>query len=815
MRLGQGPVPQSRPLAGKRVVLDPGHGWRGDSGAYANGLREADVVLDVAFRTQAILQAYGAEVGLTRTSDEPDVGLEAADDRANAFRPDVVVSIHANAGGGTGTESCYVVDKPTSGESLRLASLLTTKVSERLGLRIRGNFPENQPGRRCGNGHYLYIHWMDAPAAIIELAFVDGPLDNDVAKLRERRQDFAQAIADAVVAYFSGQSAGGPPSGYTFCAWENERCNFNGTADVAYGANGVYAFRERVSGGIDCNNGVFGDPIRGVRKACYVRPVAGQPDYTPPPGYTFCAWENERCNFNGTANVAYGANGTFNVRERVSGGIDCNNGVFGDPIRGVRKACYVRPVAGQPDYTPPPGYTFCAWENERCNFSGTADVAYGANGTFNFRERVSGGIDCTNGVFGDPLRGVRKACFMRARADARCTPNADQTALFVDAGFSGQCVVKGYGEYRNPGAIGLPNDSLSSIVVGSNVQVVLCEHDDYGGVCETFTANDDNLSDNRIGNDRVSSLRVERRGGSGGSGECGGQYRAAYFPNRTLSGGPTLVRCEGWPIRHDWAGGSPGSGVPDDSFSARWTARARFDGGSYTFIARADDGVRVWLDGVLILDGWRDQSPTEYRTTRNVSAGDHDVRVEYYENGGGALIEFRWERSAPAVGCSGQNISLEQRVEGRLSNAAPSVSYCLRGSAGQIISARMFTLGADSLDTFLKVWSPNGQLLAENDDGLNIGYNSFLSVRLPQDGVYRVEATRYGSTEGRYALRVERGFQAAVGDLDRDCDVDYADRDRLMSVLGRADEIADLDLDGVVSTRDATFQSRNLGVRCQ
>lgn len=536
--------------------------------------------------------------------------------------------------------------------------------------------------------------------------------------------------------------------------------------------------------------------------------------YTSPPGYTFCAWENERCNFSGTADVAYGANGSFAYRERVSGGIDCNNGIFGDPAYGVRKACYIRRAgSGQPDYTPPAGYTFCAWENERCNFSGTADVAYGANGRFAYRQTLSGGVDCSNGVFGDPVAGVRKACFTRATIALRCAPRVDQTALFVDPGFTGQCVTRGYGDYRNPGAIGLPNDSLSSLSVGPDVQVVLCEHDDYGGVCETFTANDDNLADNRIGNDRVSSLRVERRG-SPVPADCPGQYRVAYYTNRSLSGNPILVRCEGWPIRHDWAGGSPGSGVPDDGFSVQWIGRARFDAGSYTFIARADDGIRVWLDDSLIIDAWRDQGPTEYRATRNVSAGEHGVRVEYYENGGGALAEFRWERAASAGGCNGQEISPEQRVEGRLSNAVPSISYCLRGAAGQMISARMFFLGNDSLDPFLKVWAPDGRLLAENDDGLGIGTSSFLSVRLPRDGVYRVEATRYGSTEGRYALRVERGFQAAVGDLDRDCDVDRADRDRLMSVLGRADDIADLDLDGVVSTRDALFQSRNMGVRC-
>ncbi len=90
-----------------------------------------------------------------------------------------------------------------------------------------------------------------------------------------------------------------------------------------------------------------------------------------------------------------------------------------------------------------------------------------------------------------------------------CNPNADQVALFVNAGYNGQCVVKGIGDYRNPGAIGLPNDSISSVKVGSHVRALLCKHDDYKE-CETFEHSDSNLSDNSVGNDQVSSAKVMR-----------------------------------------------------------------------------------------------------------------------------------------------------------------------------------------------------------------------------------------------------------------------------------------------------------------
>jgi hypothetical protein len=65
-----------------------------------------------------------------------------------------------------------------------------------------------------------------------------------------------------------------------------------------------------------------------------------------------------------------------------------------------------------------------------------------------------------------------------------------------------------------------------------------------------------------------------------------------------------------------------------------------FAAGSYTFTATADDGIRVYLDGALVIDQWRDQSPTTYTATRQVTAGNHQVRMEYYENAGGAVARL-------------------------------------------------------------------------------------------------------------------------------------------------------------------------------
>ena len=120
-----------------------------------------------------------------------------------------------------------------------------------------------------------------------------------------------------------------------------------------------------------------------------------------------------------------------------------------------------------------------------------------------------------------------------------------------------------------------------------------------------------------------------------------GQYQASYYANQTLTGTPATVRCEA-AIDYDWGTGSPpGSGVGPNNFSARWVGTRSFAStGSYTFTATADDGVRVYLDGTLIINQWKDQSPTTYTATRQVTAGNHEIRYEYYENAGGAVARL-------------------------------------------------------------------------------------------------------------------------------------------------------------------------------
>ena len=208
----ENPAPVEPPQSNSnwKIGLDPGHGWKGDSGAVGNGLQEKDVTLIIAVLTKSILESNGFQVIMTRTGDD-EHDLTHAAKVINEQNPNIAVSIHANSGGSnaTGTEACYTVGKSTDTESQALASLLTDSISTKLSLANRGIFPENSDSRcarkKSTGWNQLYIHDMNPPAVIIETAFISNPNDADL--LKNRSQDFAQAIADGIMAYVQTKGA--------------------------------------------------------------------------------------------------------------------------------------------------------------------------------------------------------------------------------------------------------------------------------------------------------------------------------------------------------------------------------------------------------------------------------------------------------------------------------------------------------------------------------------------------------------------------------------------------------------------------------
>jgi len=120
------------------------------------------------------------------------------------------------------------------------------------------------------------------------------------------------------------------------------------------------------------------------------------------------------------------------------------------------------------------------------------------------------------------------------------------------------------------------------------------------------------------------------------------EFSVQYFNNMTLSGSPVLTRIESQ-INNNWGSGSPDPSVNVDRFSARWTSEIDFALGEYLFTVTADDGVRLTIDNQIIINQWVDQPPTTKQAKISLSEGIHDVKLEYYENGGGATLILNWE----------------------------------------------------------------------------------------------------------------------------------------------------------------------------
>lgn len=90
-----------------------------------------------------------------------------------------------------------------------------------------------------------------------------------------------------------------------------------------------------------------------------------------------------------------------------------------------------------------------------------------------------------------------------------CNPRPNEIAVFEDANYGGQCMLHNVGNYRASVEMGLPEDVISSVKVGNLLRVVFYRNDYFNGTTGVYTANDNSLLGDDIGNDTVSSFRVD------------------------------------------------------------------------------------------------------------------------------------------------------------------------------------------------------------------------------------------------------------------------------------------------------------------
>ncbi|MCB0131242.1 MAG: alpha/beta fold hydrolase, partial [Caldilineaceae bacterium] len=116
-------------------------------------------------------------------------------------------------------------------------------------------------------------------------------------------------------------------------------------------------------------------------------------------------------------------------------------------------------------------------------------------------------------------------------------------------------------------------------------------------------------------------------------------WRGQYFNNANLQGDPTLVRDDA-AINFDWGEGSPSPEISADNFSVRWTTSRELPAGTYRFSVWVDDGARLFVDDVLVIDQWLEGPARNYVTDVNLVRGLHNIRLEYFETEGFALAQL-------------------------------------------------------------------------------------------------------------------------------------------------------------------------------
>ncbi len=254
-------------------------------------------------------------------------------------------------------------------------------------------------------------------------------------------------------------------------------------------------------------------------------------------------------------------------------------------------------------------------------------------------------------------------------------------------------------------------------------------------------------------------------------------WTATYWNNRDLSGNPVLQRTE-LLVTQDWGTGSPDEVVNRDNFSARWERTVDVAAGTYRFTITADDGVRLYVDDVKVIDDFNEGGAGALSADVFLSQGQHSIRIDYFEALGLASIDynrtllFADEPPATATPGSGDNSPNSNFWRGEyFNNRALAGNPALIRDDGDIDFA--WILGSpdpviDS-DNFSARWTRTLNLAAGRyafamtvDDGGRLYVNDRLVLDEWRDQPIRTFTTEVDVAGGPTTVRMEY-YEATAG----------------------------------------------------
>lgn len=239
----------------KRVYVGIGHGGS-DPGAVGNGFKEKDLTLSIGKYCNERLKQYGIETKISRTTD-CDSSINSKASASNAFNADVCMDIHINAGGGDGSEVYYSHVSPNG---KKLAQSIVDAMSA-IGQNTRGIKTRLDSN---GNDYYGMIRQPNAPAVLVECAFIDNKTDIQIINTEAKRKVFGYAIADGVAKYLGVKlSTSKPTIPATNTAAKIEAPDIGGYLKEGDKSVAVYAYKQLlmtlkakkiITQGVDDNN---------------------------------------------------------------------------------------------------------------------------------------------------------------------------------------------------------------------------------------------------------------------------------------------------------------------------------------------------------------------------------------------------------------------------------------------------------------------------------------------------------------------------------------------------------------------------------
>jgi PA14 domain/Bacterial Ig domain len=344
----------------------------------------------------------------------------------------------------------------------------------------------------------------------------------------------------------------------------------------------------------------------------------------------------------------------------------------------------------------PSGAVACASEGGSCTLPAgkTATVFFGGAGHYYFKSARSGDVACSSALFGDPILGVGRSCsYVLSGGTGTGSLGVLTAQYWSNPGLSGIPVATvqelpglKLSSSQAPRA-GLPADGFSVRWSGSLTPLQSGTHRfgvgtssgdglrlwvDGALLADTWSS-PRNFVEGRINlvagrpvpirieffdaagdasvqvmwrqpsDDAFAAIPAARWSTADAAGLAAG-LRGEYFAAPDPGAQAPLVRIEA--VDFDWGLAAPSQTLPQDNFAVRWTGSlAAPAGGTYQFQTVSDEGVRLWVDGVLLIDNWTPHlRATDTSQSLSLSAGQRvRIRLEYLDRIGAAEMRWRWK----------------------------------------------------------------------------------------------------------------------------------------------------------------------------